>query len=45
MVIGDSTWIVGGDVMGLLTTSSGKLCRCDVVFGDSTWEIGRTVIW
>jgi hypothetical protein len=24
VVIGDSTWVLGGDEMGLLTTSSGK---------------------
>jgi hypothetical protein len=45
VVIGDSTWVLGGDVMWLLTTSSGKWCRCDVVIGGSTWEIGRNVLW
>jgi hypothetical protein len=44
MVIGGSTWVIVGDVIGLLITSHRKWCRCDVVIGDSTWEIGRNVL-
>ena len=44
MVIGGSTWVIGGDVIGLLITSSRKWCRCDVVIGDSTWVIGGDVM-
>ena len=45
LVIGDTTWVIGGVVIGLLTTSSRISCRCDVVIGGSTREIGRNVVW
>jgi hypothetical protein len=45
VVIGDNTWVLGGDVMELLTTSSGKCCRCDVVIGGNTWVNDIDVIW
>jgi hypothetical protein len=45
VVIGGNTWVIGGDVVGLLTTSSWKLYRYDVVIGGSTWVIGGDVMW
>jgi hypothetical protein len=36
VVIGDSTCVIGGYVIGLLITSSGKWCRCDVVISGNT---------
>jgi hypothetical protein len=44
VVIGGSTWVIGGDVVELLTASSGKRCRCDLVIGGNTWVIGGDVV-
>jgi hypothetical protein len=45
VLIGRSTWVIGGDVIGSLTTSSWKRCRCGGIIGDNTWVNDVDVVW